>query len=88
MMAEWQMIPRDVRDQLGEGLLWSARDNALYWTDILAPALNRLSLADGRTTRWAMPEPLGWVVERQSGGFVVGLQSGFAELDLAPFAIG
>lgn len=87
MMAQWQTIARDVRDELGEGVLWSARDNALYWVDILAPALNRLSLADGRTTRWAMPELLGWVVERQAGGFVAGFQSGFAELYLAPFAV-
>jgi sugar lactone lactonase YvrE len=36
-MADWTVIARDVRDTLGEGLLWSARDNAVYWTDILAP---------------------------------------------------
>ena len=46
-MSDWRIVERPVRDELGEGTLWSARDNALYWTDILAPALNRLSLADG-----------------------------------------
>jgi sugar lactone lactonase YvrE len=86
-MAEWTMIERPVRDELGEGALWSARENAFYWVDIRAPALNRLALADGRIDRWAMPEPLGWVVEREQGGFIAGFQSGFAELDLAPFAI-
>jgi sugar lactone lactonase YvrE len=86
-MAQWTVVARDVRDTLGEGTLWSARDNALYWVDILAPALNRLSLVDQSIDRWAMPEPLGWVVERQTGGFVAGFQSGFAELDLAPFSI-
>ena len=65
-MPQWRMIPRDVADRLGEGTLWSARDNAVYWVDILAPALNRLSLADGAVTRIAMPEPLGWVAERQA----------------------
>jgi sugar lactone lactonase YvrE len=34
-----------------------------------------------------MPEPLGWVVERQAGGFIAGFQSGFAELDLDPLTI-
>ena len=86
-MAEWRIIRRDVRDTLGEGTLWSARDNAVYWVDILAPALNRLSLADGRIERWAMPEPLGWVAERAQGGFVAGFQSGFADLTLDPLRI-
>ncbi|MET0238343.1 MAG: SMP-30/gluconolactonase/LRE family protein [Sphingobium sp.] len=86
-MADWTLVSRDICDELGEGTLWSARDNAVYWVDILAPALNRLSLADGAITRWPMPEPLGWVVERTRGGFIGGFKSGFAEVDLAPLAI-
>lgn len=87
-MADYAIVARDVRDTLGEGLLWSARDNAVYWTDILAPALNRLSLADGQVTRWAMPEMIGWVIERRDApGFVAGLRSGFAELTLDPVTI-
>ena len=86
-MAQWQLIKRDIRDKLGEGTLWSARDNAVYWTDIIAPALNRLSLTDGSIDRWAMPEPIGWVVERQGGGFIAGLQSGFARLSLDPLTL-
>jgi sugar lactone lactonase YvrE len=87
-MSEWTMVARDTRDQLGEGVLWSARDDALYWVDILAPALNRMSLASGAITRWAMPEPIGWVVERARGpGFIAGMKSGFAELTLDPFAV-
>lgn len=87
-MAEWTVIARDVRDTLGEGLLWSARDNAVYWTDILAPALNRLSLADGAVTRWDMPEMIGWVIERRDApGFIAGFRNGFAELTLDPLTI-
>lgn len=86
-MPEWTIIDRETRDILGEGTLWSARNNALFWVDILAPAINRLSLADGQITRWAMPEPVGWMVEQETGDFIVGLQSGFAELSLDPFSI-
>jgi len=86
-MAQWEVIKRDVRDALGEGTLWSARENAVYWTDIIAPAVNRLSLADGSIKRWVMPEPTGWIVERQGGGFVAGLQSGFASITLDPLTI-
>ncbi|MCJ2179667.1 SMP-30/gluconolactonase/LRE family protein [Novosphingobium album (ex Hu et al. 2023)] len=79
-MAEWRKIERDVRDMLGEGTLWSARDNAVYWVDILAPALNRLSLADGSVERWDMPEPIGWVVENAAGDLIGGFQSGFGRI--------
>ncbi len=75
-----------LRDQLGEGLWWSARENALYWVDILAPALHRLALTDEAIRSWPMPEKIGWVVERRDRpGFVAGLQSGFHELTLDPF---
>ncbi len=87
-MTEVRIVDRGpVRDTLGEGLLWSARDEALYWTDILAPALNRLSFADGRVTRWDVPERLGWVIEREAGGFVGGFQSGFHALTLDPWTV-
>ncbi len=86
-MAQWELVKRDVRDQLGEGACWSPRDRAFYWVDILAPALNRLSLDDGRVVRWAMPEPLGWVVRRSAGGLIGGFQSGVAEIRLDPLVI-
>ena len=86
-MARWRMIARDGADMLGEGTIWSARDDAVYWVDILAPALNRLSLKDGAVERWAVPEPLGWVAERAGGGFIGGFKSGFAEISLDPLTI-
>jgi sugar lactone lactonase YvrE len=87
-MSKVRKIARDTRDTLGEGALWCARDGAFYWVDILAPALNRLTLATGEITRFAMPEPLGWVVEHTQGGFVGGFRSGIARITLDPLAIG
>lgn len=83
----WRKIDRDVRDTLGEGTMWSARDNAVYWVDILAPALNRLSLADGSIRRWDMPEPLGWVVESERGDLIGGFKSGFGRISLDPLVV-
>jgi sugar lactone lactonase YvrE len=84
----WGVVERGERDQLGEGPLWSVRDNALYWVDILGKRLHRLSLSDGAIESWTMPEMLGWIIERAGGsGFIAGLRSGFAELDLDPFSI-
>ena len=88
-MDSYRIVERGgQRDILGEGLLWSPRDNAVYWTDILAPALNRLSLTDGGVTRWEMPDYIGWVIERRDRpGFIAGFRSGFAELELDPLRV-
>ena len=62
-MGKVTRINRPIRDTLGEGALWCARDGAFYWVDILAPALNRLVLDTGEIRRWNMPEPLhAWAV--------------------------
>jgi xylono-1,5-lactonase len=87
-MPNYRIVPRAQRDLLGEGPLWSSRDNALYWVDILAPAVHRLSLTDGSSCSWGMPELVGWVIERVNApGFIAGFRSGFAELTLDPLRI-
>jgi sugar lactone lactonase YvrE len=76
------------RSLLGEGSLWSERDNAVYWVDIVGQRLHRYSLGDGSIDSWDMPEPIGWVIERRgTPGFIAGFASGFAELALDPFSI-
>jgi len=84
MGAHYRVIERGaVRDRLGEGLFWSARENAVYWTDILGQALNRLALDSGEVRRWDVPEMIGWVIGRRDApGLIAGLQSGFAELEI------
>jgi len=72
---------------LGEGPLWSRRDGAVYWVDILGHKLNAYYLADGSQKTWDFPENIGWVIEREKGGFICGLMSGFAELSLEPFSL-
>lgn len=73
---------------LGEGPLWSVREQALYWVDIKAPALHRWDPASGARRSWTMPEPLGWIVERRDQpGFIAGFKSGFARLQLEPLSI-
>lgn len=71
---------------LGEGPLWSARDNAIYFVDIKKPALHRYSLTDGATRTWETPEAICWVIPRaRKPGFIAGFKSGFYELSLDPF---
>lgn len=87
-MGEWRVIERAGRDRLGEGLLWSGREGALYWTDILASRLHRMALASGEIECWTMPEMIGWVVERRDGpGLIAGLQSAIVALTLDPLTV-
>jgi sugar lactone lactonase YvrE len=79
----YQVIDRATRDLLGEGPVWSQRRDALLWVDILAPALRSLDLSSGVITTWDMPEKIGWAIERvDDTGFIIGLKSGFARLDI------
>ena len=71
---------------LGEGPLWSRRDQCVYWVDILGQKLHAYGL-DGQTREWRFEEPICWVIEREQGGFVAGFKSGFAFLTLDPFLI-
>jgi sugar lactone lactonase YvrE len=86
-MADVRIIPRERRDQLGEGVTWSGRDGSVYWVDILGQVVSRLHLATDRVDSWAMPDMIGWLVERERGGFVAGLGRAFVSLSLDPLSI-
>jgi len=55
---------------LGEGPIWSARDNALYWVDIRGKTIHRLNFSDNSQQSWATPDIVPWIVERKAGGFL------------------
>ena len=68
-------------DLLGEGPVWCGREEALYWVDIRAPAVRRLK--DDAVTSWAMPEQVGSLALRESGGILVALKSALSVFDPA-----
>ena len=71
----------DTRATLGEGLCWSAREQALWWVDILEQRLHRDSLAAAHDT-WAFDETISAVAERANGtGLAVTLRRGLALFD-------
>ena len=70
------------RSQLGEGPLWDARANRLYWVDTYGPALHSVDADGGDMKTWPMPEHIGACALRENGGAIVALRSGFFELDL------
>jgi sugar lactone lactonase YvrE len=72
---------------LGEGPLWSAADNTVYWVDIRGKKLNALRLADNSAQSWDMPDLIDWIVLRKSGGFLVAILRTVHALTLEPFSL-
>ncbi|MES2943440.1 MAG: SMP-30/gluconolactonase/LRE family protein, partial [Pseudomonadota bacterium] len=69
---------------LGEGTLWSQREQALYWVDILACGLHRFDPASGAKNSWTFAEEISAVAERAAApGLIVTLRRGFALFDPA-----
>jgi L-arabinonolactonase len=69
----------DARNTLGEGVVWCAHSQSLYWTDIHRSVLWRLHPADGRTRQWPMPERLAsFALCEDDGWLLLGLESGLA----------
>ena len=72
----------DAGNIVGESPVWAADEQALYWVDILAPAVHRWHPESGERSEWAMPDAVGSIGLRQAGGLVVALRSGFHLFDL------
>lgn len=60
---------------VGESPLWDDRRQALWFVDILAPAIFRLD-GDGAVVRFDMPDPVGSIGLCGDGRLVVALRSG------------
>ncbi len=71
----------DVHAVLGEGPVWVARENALYWLDIKGLKIFRLD-DQSRLTTWPTPMRVGSIAPRKKGGFIAGTEDGIAAIDL------
>ncbi|GAB4087651.1 SMP-30/gluconolactonase/LRE family protein [Hydrogenophaga soli] len=61
--------------QLGEGTLWSVREQALYWVDILGHRLHRYDPVSDDCRSWPFDEEISAVAERAQGpGLLVSLR--------------
>jgi sugar lactone lactonase YvrE len=72
---------------LGEGPLWVARENAVYWVDIVGKKIHRFGLADGARSTWTFEAQVTSLAARQQGGFVGTVRNGFAFIDLETGAV-
>lgn len=76
LKCEWK-----IEADLGEGPLWVARENAVYWVDIFKHQVHRLSLADGAKKSWSFDQEVTSLAAREQGGFVGTIRDGFALID-------
>lgn len=72
-----------VQATLGEGPVWVAREQALWFVDITECRIHRFDPASGDHIRFDAPGPVGWVLPSDDGRFVAGLQQGVARFDPA-----
>lgn len=68
---------------LGEGPVWSAAEQAIYFLDIKAKFVHRVKTDNLESTSWSSPYQIGCIAPRASGGWVCAHQRGLAFLDLS-----
>ena len=61
---------------LGEGPLWSAAEQALWFVDIKGPAIHRFHPASGERHSWPAPVRVGFLALTRDGGMLAGLKTG------------
>lgn len=59
---------------LGESPLWHPDEGALYWIDILRPAIYRFTPGKGQTGNWPMPSAIGAMGLCKDGRLIVALE--------------
>jgi sugar lactone lactonase YvrE len=63
------------RDRVGESPLWDAALRALWWVDIEACAIRRLTFDDAALASWTLPERVACVALHADGGLVAALET-------------
>ena len=71
----------DAHAELGEGPLWDVAEQRLYWIDSLGAKVHSCDAGGGSPRTWQVPEHIGSLALRESGGAVVSLRDGFYALN-------
>ncbi|MBA3822535.1 MAG: SMP-30/gluconolactonase/LRE family protein [Ktedonobacterales bacterium] len=66
------------QNELGEGPLWLADEQQLFWLDMRQGIIWRYAVATGAVASFALGLFVSAIAPRQAGGFVVATQHGFA----------
>ncbi|WP_228883507.1 SMP-30/gluconolactonase/LRE family protein [Paraburkholderia saeva] len=66
---------------LGEAPMWSPRDDALYWVDILTPTIHRFDAASQTSTETKLGSMLSLVIPKATGGLLIATPGGLMTVD-------
>jgi sugar lactone lactonase YvrE len=66
----------DAHASLGEGPLWDVREQRLYWIDSLGAKVHSCDASGDAQRTWNVPEHIGSLALRESGGAVVSFATG------------
>lgn len=80
-MNEEIVCVADVQALLGEGPVWVASEQALYWVDIHGRKIHCRAFESGHLSSWDAPFRVGSLAPRSAGGFVAGTDEGLALVD-------
>ena len=71
--------------ELGEGPMWHAAQQRLYFVDLKGHTLHGYDAADGARHSWPMPAEICWLIARRDGdGFMAGVGNDIVRLWLEP----
>ena len=86
-MATTVELLLDTKAELGEGPIWHAASQRLYWVNIMAGDVHVYDPATNTDRFITVGQPVGTVVPRRSGGVMLAVRHGFASLDLDSGAV-
>lgn len=81
-MGEPELI-WDVRAELGEGPVWSAREACVWFVDIKGRKLHRYGVDDGSRRSWDTPDQTGFALPAEDGSLVCGVRGGLHRFEPA-----
>lgn len=70
-----------LRGDVGEGPLWNSKTKCVTWVDITGLHWHITEFYTGKTKTLPVPNMVGALVERESGGYLAAVKEGFAEIN-------
>jgi sugar lactone lactonase YvrE len=67
--------------ELGEGPVWRAAEQALWFVDIKGRRIHRFEVATREWRTWTAPAQPGFIVPTHDGGWIAGLKTGLHRFD-------
>jgi sugar lactone lactonase YvrE len=71
----------DLKTELGEGPVWSARERCVWFVDIKCRKLHRYGVDDGATDSFDTPDQTGFALPAEDGSLICGVRGGLHRFD-------